>query len=175
MVTSAQIGQAQKILMRFIPGRMSCMCVCISNGVPIVLLLNKKSTSDQLYLIHDNHWVLILTHWDWDKLAAIFLITLFLVWKLLYSIEILIKLIPLSNGQLGSTDSHNGLVPNNKPMGVSTNDGIIYWCVYASLSLKTSPPGQNDCNFANYNLRCIFMNENIVFWLTVYLSLFLMV
>ena len=43
------------ILTGFIPRMMWGSHVCISNVVPTDLLLNKKSTRDQLYLIHDNH------------------------------------------------------------------------------------------------------------------------
>ena len=43
---------------------------------------------------------------------------------------------PGSNWQYGSISSDNGLAPNRRQAIIWTNDGIGYWCIYASLSLN---------------------------------------
>ena len=35
-----------------------------------------------------------------------------------------------------STDSDNGLVPKWRPAIIWTNDGLLYWCMYASVGLN---------------------------------------
>ena len=41
-----------------------------------------------------------------------------------------------SNKQYGSIGSDNGLVLNWRQAIIWTNDGLVYWCIHASLSLN---------------------------------------
>ena len=41
-------------------------------------------------------------------------------------------------------------------------------------TINSSPPGQNGRHFTNVFIRCIFVNENLVFWLKFHWSLFVM-
>ena len=50
--------------------------------------------------------------------------------------NISLKCVPyglIDNVMIGSD---NGLMPNRQKAIVRTNDGLVYWCLYASLSLK---------------------------------------
>ena len=58
----------------------------------------------------------------------------FLQWKLLYIHQNFIEICSL--GTKSSIRSDNGLVPSRRQAIIRTNDGLVWWCIYASLGLN---------------------------------------
>ena len=52
-----------------------------------------------------------------------------------------LKFVPkFPNKQYASSDSDNGLAPNRRQAIVCTNDGLVYWRIYATLGLNELSP-----------------------------------
>ena len=68
--------------------------------------------------------------------------------------------------------SNNGLAPNRHQTIISTNDGLVYWRIYASSRpqwVNTLRPRQNGRHFPDDIFKCIFLNENE--WISINISL----
>ena len=81
-----------------------------------------------------------LTHWGRDNMAAIFQMTFSnaFSWMKMYELRLrfhwsLFLSVPLT---ISHIDSDNGLAPTRWQAIIWTNDGIVYWCIYASLCLN---------------------------------------
>ena len=57
--------------------------------------------------------------------------------------------------------SDNALAPYRRQAIIWTNDGLVYWCIYASLNLNELRPEQNGCHFADDIFKCNFLTVNL--------------
>ena len=89
------------------------------------------------------NWVRIgemLTHWGWDKMAAILQKSFsnsFSHLKIVFNFKFQI----CSQGSselLAIIGSNNGLSPTRRQAIIWTNDDLVYWCIDASLGLNES-------------------------------------
>ena len=81
----------------------------------------------------------ILTHWGWDKIAANIWTTFSNASSLIYIVFWLKfhwNFSKGSNYQYSSIGSDNGLAPVRWQAIIWINDGLVYWCIYVSLSLN---------------------------------------
>ena len=109
----------------------------------------------------------LLTHWGWDKMAAILQKTFsnaFFQGKSVYFV--------FSNEQYPNTGSDNGLAPARWQAIIWTNDGLVYWCIYASLNLNVLRPEQKGHAFADAISKLIFFNENYCIMIQIPLKSF---
>ena len=80
-----------------------------------------------------------LTHWGPDKMVAILQTTFSntFSWMEMFWFPLIFQVYSEgSNWQYISIGLDNGLAPNRRQAIIWTNDGLIYWCIYASLGLN---------------------------------------
>ena len=78
-----------------------------------------------------------LTHWGWDKMASILqttLLNIFFKWKYM-NFQLSFDWSLFLNIQL-TICSDNGLAPIRRQAIIWSNDGLVYWCICASLGLN---------------------------------------
>ena len=84
-------------------------------------------------------WDKHLTHWGRDKMTAIFQTTSsnVLSWMKMYEFRLRFHFCSWgSNQQYSSIGSGNGLAPVRRQAIAWTNNGLVYWRIYASLGLN---------------------------------------
>ena len=82
--------------------------------------------------------IIVLTHWGQDKVAAIWRMTPSNAFSSMKMFELWIKFYQslFLRVQLVIIGSDNGLAPSRRQAIIWTNDGLIYWHKYASVSLN---------------------------------------
>ena len=106
----------------------------------------------------------ILSHWGWDKIAAI-LQTEFSNKFSSILIQISFKIVFMV-----PSDSKLALLQimacaEQQHVIIWTNDGYFHWCVTRHQWVNTLRPRQNGHHFADDIFKCIFFNENV--WISI--------
>ena len=117
--------------------------------------------------------IIISTHLGRDKMNAILQTTFsnaFLEWKLFcFNQNCTETYSQVSNYQYGSVGSDIGLALNRRQAIIWTKGGLVYWCIYASLSLNELIIRQHYSKWLKYfgeafqHLKCKSHGRSIVY------------
>ena len=94
-------------------------------------VLQQAIASSKLFLLH------IVAKTKWQPFCWQHIQVHFIEWKLLWFYSNFTTICSqVFNSQYGSIGWDNGSVPYRRQTLISTNDGLVYWCILASLGLN---------------------------------------
>ena len=104
-----------------------------------------------------------LTHWGWDKMAAVLQTTFSNAFNIWVSIKVSLKFVP--KGPINNTPALVQIMawcrPGDKPLSEPMmNILLTHICVTRLQWVKSLRPEQNGHHFADNIFKCIFLNEN---------------
>ena len=97
----------------------------------VFYVLQQAIASSKLFLLH------IVAKTKWQPFCWQHIQVHFIEWKLLWFYSNFTTICSqVFNSQYGSIGWDNGSVPYRRQTLISTNDGLVYWCILASLGLN---------------------------------------